>query len=73
MDKRVSTDMSLVLLTMSKALWKSIAMVNERCWARSGWNPWLFYVRDRGGRKRWSGWDGSHVEWVKEGVKYFWM
>ena len=32
-----------------------------------GWlQPWLYYVQGGGGRKRWSGWDGSHVGWVKE-------
>ena len=28
----------------------------------------LFYVQEVGGRIRWSGWDGSHVGWVKEEV-----
>ena len=56
---------NLKVIKISKALEKSIAMANVRSGAWDGENPGLYYVREGGGRKRWSGWDGSHVGWVK--------
>ena len=44
----VSAEMSLVWLTMSKALEKSLAVVNVRCGNKGGWNPRLSYVREGG-------------------------
>ena len=56
--------MSLVWLTISKTLEKSIAMVNV--WSgRHGWlkpRP-ILCARERRRRKRWSGCVGSHVGW----------
>ena len=60
--KRMSTEMSLVWLTLSKALQKSIAMVNVH-FGGEGWLKSHSILCARGRR------DGSHVGWVKEEVK----
>ena len=66
----MSAEMSLVWLTMSKALEKSIAMVNVRCEVQGSLKPQaVLYARGRRMEKlEWLGRKPS-CGWVKEEVK----
>ena len=64
----MSAEMSLVCLTMSNALEKSIAMVNVRSRSKGWLNIGAISyaaARDEGEQKCWSVCDKSHVGWGK--------
>ena len=65
--ERMSAEMSLVWLTMSKALEGSIPMVSVQNEGQGWLKSWaVYYVQEGGGWKRWSVWYGSHGGWVKQ-------
>ena len=51
----------------------SIAMIDPWSGELGRLNPVLYYVKEVGGRIRWSSWDGSHVGWLKKEASKFWL